>query len=213
MSTDQAEAERPLISPALERELFIKFWTWLAVVGLVLVPVTTGIATLAVQFARTVVSQDIDALKTRVLEIQSMSDKALNSTAVNQGKAEGAAQAAVDQLTHLKQVVAIADQATISVQDTQAIIGSLATNPKFIGSVSDVLKLAGTPKSFPEVGEFTIGDNIFAQVAEFPICTISKIDISRPVLDRGASCALTRQGGNWNLFVATSSFCRVTCFK
>jgi hypothetical protein len=77
-------------------------------------------------------------------------------------------------------------------------------------------KLTGTTaKSFPEGGTpfFNVGDNAVAQVAEFLICTISKIDISRPVFSQGASCELIQQEGSWKVIVGTNSFCRVTCFE
>jgi hypothetical protein len=114
----------------------------LGIVTLFLVPVTTGIATIAVQGAKALLSQDIEQLRSRVIEIQSMSDRAAMSTSENLGKAEGAAEAAVarsneaeNQLTHLKQAVATADNAKIAVQDARKIIASLAKDPEFSRAV------------------------------------------------------------------------------
>jgi hypothetical protein len=67
---------------------------------------------------------------------------------------------------------------------------------------------------FPEgAGSFNLGDNNVATLTEFPICTISGIEIERSVLDKGAACTLKPKDGIWVMNVNTNSFCKATCFK
>jgi hypothetical protein len=154
------------LSPALERALFVKFWAWLVVVTLVAIPVITGIATVAVQGARALLSQDIEQLKARILEVQKMSDDAAMKTAENQGRAEGAAEAAVarsneanEQLTNLKKVAASANTAGLSVPDTQKIVASLVTNADFSSAVAALSRTQLEAFAGPRAEAFRVSSN------------------------------------------------------
>jgi hypothetical protein len=210
---EEQARQKDLIDANLERALFIKFSKWLFGVTIFVVPLITGIAVLAVQGVQFLWTKDLEDVKKRSIDANY---EIMRLQARSENAASLAAASAADSKARLERLNNDIDSSAALplIKDVTKLTETIATTPSFILAVSESLRRAGgTSKSFPEAGEFRLGDNVVTRTTEFPICTISKIDISRPVLDRGASCELVQQGDFWRVNVSTNAFCRVTCFK
>jgi hypothetical protein len=145
------------ISAELERALFKRFWSWLAIVGSVVIVVVSGVSVIVAQAVNYIVSERVDTVLNKISDLEKRALDSAFKTADAQARssnAAGIAEAAVGALND--RIKALSDVDTL-VKSMQAAAASLATNPQFVKDVTNKLQISlvdrGKDRTF-ETGEF-----------------------------------------------------------
>ena len=130
----------------LERALFVRFWTWLGIVGSVVVVVVAGLAVVASQAVNSVVSDRLNASLAKISALESRVTDAAITAGVAQGRTSDAAAAAETKAKQAEQAVKdvqaklqSAPDVNKLLQGTQDATRELASKPEFIASVVDAM--------------------------------------------------------------------------
>ncbi len=155
------------ISAEVERALFKRFWTWLAVVGTLVFVVVSGFSVIASQLITSLISDKVSAatdkingLETRSLDslerIQQKSIDAAITTANAQSRSAAAAAAAQEAVDRIQKALSVASGVDTLLKDTDAIVTGLLNNKAFNERVSNEIN--------DRVNTFTRNGQILAMI-------------------------------------------------
>ena len=232
-------AQKGKISAALERALFVRFWTWLAAVFVVVVPVISGIAIGAVYTVQFIEKSRIEALADQAQKVEEGAINSLREVAIKSGEATGAADEARRQSASARQLLEqLKSQIDASKSAAELInqLGALSTNGDFIQKTTASLVSSqdftraissritsfvpirfgqrGSSENGGDTGEPFVqlpqpGPQKFAASADFPVCALTEIRVGQAT----GQCQLTQVSGQWAVVVTGYFACGVTCFK
>jgi hypothetical protein len=214
------------IDVRLEKALFIRFWTWLAVVSLFAVPVVTGIAVLAVQGVQLIAGKRIDDLLDRIKDVEKSSLDSFKTMSANNAVTQRLAAESASLLDTLKgnlrvanvdTLIANVQNATQSPQFIAAVSDQIAKNYRFTATVigpSGPLQ-SGAPQGMVPNASWGVRDTgSIPEGDKFAFCAISGLLITPPTDGNPAVCELYRTDlPGWRIKVTAAARCQVTCFR
>jgi hypothetical protein len=174
--TPEAALTPDPIPAELERALFKRFWTWLAIVGTIVIVVVSGFSVIASQLVSSLVD---DRVKTAIEKISNLETRSLDSIArietraldsamtisTAQAKSQAAADSAQMALGALQAKINSIPPINDLVKDTDSIVAGLLGKKEFVDRVS-ATTLKTSQQSFNKLLEWSPGDGVMGPRAD-----------------------------------------------
>lgn len=141
---------RDRIDADLERALFKRFWSWLAIVGSFVIAAVTAISVLVSQVllltaksaSERAAQRELDQLSNKISAIDTRSVDVAARTAINQEKSEAAASAATKQLDKINKLLDTQKSILTGNDQIESVAKTLAGNKEFAKIVLEQLHSA-----------------------------------------------------------------------